>query len=198
VSASADRSVAIEQITRHAVAIAITVPGAVTPAFEIGGAFHRTVAEKSAVAVELKNTGNSTLAPRGDFILLDASGSELTRWPVTMGSLYAGTSTFIEVPFDQRLNPGRYAAVVSLSDDSGAASSRRTEFEVPRAEVDAAPSTLGESSRVASLRQEQPQQSPMDGTFVAVALAVAAVLLVLVFIAWRLGTARAAKLHLRP
>jgi hypothetical protein len=108
--------IAIRQVVRQVIAVAINVPGPALPRLEIGDATYRTVAGRSMVAVVVKNTGNVHLKPAGEFILRDTNGAEVSRYPITMDTLYAGMSTFIEVPFDGKLNTGEYTVALSLAD----------------------------------------------------------------------------------
>ncbi len=110
---------AIRQVNRQVIAVSVTVPGLLVPRLEIGAASHRTVAGKSSIAIAVKNTGNVRLKPAGELVLRDAAGAEISRYPIAMDSFYAGTETFVEVPFAQRLNPGAYSATLSLADATG-------------------------------------------------------------------------------
>ncbi len=114
--ATSELNFAFRQVIRQVIAVSITVPGPQVPGLEIGAVTHRTVAGTSSIAVAVKNTGNVRLKPAGEFVLRDDAGKEVSRYPVSMDSFYAGTQTFIEVPFAQRLNPGVYSASLSLTD----------------------------------------------------------------------------------
>lgn len=113
---SSSGSVAMRQITRQVIAVAITVPGPAQPGVAIGAVTYRTVAGNSMIAVEIKNTGNTHLKLAGELVLRDASGAEVSRYPVTMDTFYAGMSTFVEVPFAGRINEGDYSVELSLAD----------------------------------------------------------------------------------
>jgi hypothetical protein len=112
--------VVIKQVVRQALAVAITIPGPLTPSFQLGAVTQKSIGDRTTVAVQVQNTGNVRLKPAGEFILMDISGKELSRYPITMGTVYAGTTTTAEMPFDQRLNPGDYTVSASLTDASGA------------------------------------------------------------------------------
>jgi hypothetical protein len=115
-SVTTSGNVGIRQVTRQVIAVAITVPGPRAPGLEIGDATYRTVAGSSTIAIAVRNTGNVRLKPDGEFILRDASGAEVSRYPIAMDSVYAGTATFVEIPFAGRLDPGTYTASLSLTD----------------------------------------------------------------------------------
>jgi hypothetical protein len=112
--------VVFKQVVRQAVAVAITVPGPLTPSFQVGGVTQKSVGDRTTVVIQVKNTGNVRVKPAGEFILKDTGGKELSRYPITMDTVYAGTETTAEMPFDQRLNPGDYTLSVSLADATGA------------------------------------------------------------------------------
>jgi hypothetical protein len=131
---------AFQQVIRQVIAVSVTVPGPLIPGLEVGAATHRTVAGKSSISVALKNSGNVRLKPAGEFVLRDAAGQEVSRYAVSMDSFYAGTETFIEVPFAQRLNAGDYTVSLSLADATGsgvAVSSAALMITVPAAEAEA-------------------------------------------------------------
>jgi hypothetical protein len=185
-------SIAFQQVVRHAIAVAITVPGPRTPTLQFGGATHRTIADKSSVAVVVQNIGNVRLKPAGEFVLNDATGKELSRFPVRMDSFYAGTETFVEVPFGQRLNPGDYTASLALADESEQLSvaSGALPFSVPNPEADAVPVAVGAGSQVATVDQATPAPAaaPWSLAVVAGGGAIIALLLAAVgLFAWRLG-----------
>jgi hypothetical protein len=115
-AASAGTGVAIKQVVRQAIAIMVMVPGPQQPALIIGVASHSIVAGKSMISVELHNTGNMRLQPAGNLVLKDAAGKEVSRYPVKMDSIYAGTTTSFEVPFAGLLNVGDYMIALDLSD----------------------------------------------------------------------------------
>jgi len=110
-------AVALDQIVRQAIAVVITVPGERAPAIAIGGATHKVVDGKSTVAVSVENTGNVRLSPVGDFTLFDAAGGQVSRATVPMGTFYADSATFVEVPLAALLLPGRYTIRLTLDDN---------------------------------------------------------------------------------
>ena len=116
---AAGQAVAFKQIVRQVVAVSIDVPGARTPALELGPLTHSVVAGRSSVAVGVHNLGNVRLKPTGEFQLWDSAGQQVTRFAMTMDTVYAHTDTTAEIPFSALLNPGDYTATVSMTDPSG-------------------------------------------------------------------------------
>ena len=115
-------SVAIDQVNRSAIAVAIDVPGARRPEMQIGAVGHQVAGAQSVLAFEIDNPGNAHLRPAGDFMLRDGSGREMSAGPVTMDSVYAGTATRLEVPLADLLPTGDYCAELRLADEeTGAA-----------------------------------------------------------------------------
>ncbi len=106
----------VKQIVRQAIPVMITIPGERTPGLEIGDASYRLVADMPSVVFPVVNTGNVHLKPPGEFVLKDARGSEVSRLPITMGSVYAHDTTSAEIPLAQPLKPGQYTASLSLAD----------------------------------------------------------------------------------
>lgn len=115
-------TIAVDQVNRSAIAVAIEVPGARDPALEIGDASHRDVAGASVVTVEIHNRGNVHLRPAGELVLRDAGGTEVMATAVAMDSVYAGTSTALEAAAPVRLAEGEYCAELILRDEETGAS----------------------------------------------------------------------------
>jgi hypothetical protein len=109
---------ALSQVTRSAIAIAISVPGPREPVLAIGSVQHRTVAVHSILAFAVNNFGNVHLAPAGRFALRDADGSPMEAASVRIDAVYAWTGTLLEAPLRQPLRPGVYCAELSLTDAS--------------------------------------------------------------------------------
>ena len=108
--------VAIDQVVRQALAVVITLPGPRSPSLAIGAASHMIVADKSVVAVAVRNTGNVRLKPVAEFVLRDDSGATVSETTLVMDSFYAGTETLVEVPLAALLQPGAYSVGLSLED----------------------------------------------------------------------------------
>lgn len=113
--------VAINQVLRQALAVVITVPGPRTPRLEVGAAIHTIVADRSVVAVSVRNTGNVRLKPVAQFTLRDAAGAQVSQSTVAMDSFYAGTETLVEVPLAALLQPGAYSVGLTLEDAAAGA-----------------------------------------------------------------------------
>ncbi len=179
-SPSAGGGISIQQVQRKAIAVAITVPGPRLPALSIGDFEHKVVAGASVISAIVNNTGNVRLKPSGEFVLSDAQGTEVTRYPISMDTFYAGTSTRVEVPFETTLLEGGYVASLQLSAPSGAtaAQSASLEIRIPR---DAPPAASSGSQR-AGTNQTQPAgaSEPDKGSMPWVRLGIAGLLGVLV------------------
>jgi hypothetical protein len=109
-------SVAIDQVNRSAIAVAIDVPGPRRPELRIGPVGHHVAGERSVVTFGIENPGNVHLKPAGSFRLLDAGRRELSAAELAMDSVYAGTSTVLEAPLADLLPAGDYCAELALSD----------------------------------------------------------------------------------
>ncbi|HEX2221832.1 MAG TPA: hypothetical protein VHK06_04845 [Candidatus Limnocylindria bacterium] len=109
-------SVAVDQVNRSAIAVAIDVPGPRRPALRMGAVGHHVAGERSVVTFEIENPGNVHLKPAGSFRLLDPGRSELSSAELAMDSVYAGTSTVLEAPLADLLPAGDYCAELRLSD----------------------------------------------------------------------------------
>ena len=113
-------TIAVDQVNRSAIAIAIDVPGARQPALTIGEVSHSEVAAGSVLTFEIDNPGNVHLQPAGEFVLRDEAGQQITSASPQMDSVYAGTSALLEVSVGDLLAPGEYCGELALSDaDTG-------------------------------------------------------------------------------
>jgi hypothetical protein len=117
-------TIAFDQVNRSAIAIAIKVPGPQHAALKIGKVHHREVAGISVVTFEVANTGNVHLHPTGDFVLRRGSDTKIASAAVAMDSVYAGTSTTLEVPIGELLPAGNYCAELRLTDAPTGASAQ--------------------------------------------------------------------------
>jgi hypothetical protein len=158
---AADSGVTLQRVSRQAIAVAVTIPGPQSPALTIGNATHQVVAGRSIVAVEVANPGNVRLKPTGDFALLTADEQELTRFPVSMSSVYAGTTTTTEIPFANRLEPGAYQFTLTLTDPAH----NIVQTATGTVHVDAdEPSTTaaGTTPNAAAIEQPAPPRATID------------------------------------
>lgn len=142
-------SIAINQVQRQAIAVAVTVPGPRRPALTIGGFEHGLVAGRSVISASLTNTGNVRLKPSGEFVIEEDGGKILTRFSLQMDSFYAGTTTVVDLPFDTALPPGRYEVSLALEHEGGWSRSEPGTVEVVEEFI---PPVVGpDGSRLASL-----------------------------------------------
>ena len=181
--------IAFDQVNRSAIAIAITVPGPQRPGLEIGELRHQEVAGISVITFEVANTGNVHLHPSGDFVLRRGADAEVASSPVTMGTVYAGTSTLLEAPVGELLPSGGYCAELRLTDQLTGASAR-TEclaFEIA-APVDEGPQAGGPLPEIAGPVVAAFRDSPLIVIPVLLLAAAGAVFLVI----WRRRRAAAA------
>jgi hypothetical protein len=109
-------SIAVDQVNRSAIAVAINVPGRRAPALAIGDVRQREVTGMSVVSFDVQNSGNVHLRPAGDFVLRNSAGDEIAASSVAMDTVYAGTSTLLEAPATELLGPGEYCAELTLTD----------------------------------------------------------------------------------
>ncbi|MCU1679051.1 MAG: hypothetical protein JWM93_3809, partial [Frankiales bacterium] len=111
-------SVGVVQVTRHAIAVSVRVPGPLVGSAAVAAASHANVAGRSVVAVGIENTGNRILKPTVALALHDAAGKEIAATTVAMDSVYAHTTTTVEMPLAELLPPGDYSITASLADAS--------------------------------------------------------------------------------
>jgi len=113
--------IAINQVQRAAIALAVTVPGPETPGLGFGSATYTEPGGIGIVGVELKNTGNVLLKPSGTITVKDNAGNVILDTAVAMDSFYAFTQTRLETQVKKRLRPGAYTATLSLTDTTRSA-----------------------------------------------------------------------------
>jgi hypothetical protein len=149
-------AVAIDQVVRQAVTVAVRVPGALRPALAIGNARHSVVAGRSVVGVDVRNTGNARLKPRGQLVLGDSRRQVVSRAAVTMDSFYANTATQVEVTLAKTLQPDRYTVDLSLKDAErgGSANAQYLPLVVTKPRV--ATGSTGPGSRLTEVLQSTP------------------------------------------
>jgi hypothetical protein len=114
---------ALKQIIRQALPVFITVPGKLTPKFDVGDITLTPVDNGSALTIGIVNTGNVRVRPTGTITLSDSTGATLLTAPVAMDSVYAHDQTTLSIGAPPLL-PGNYTVSVDLSDpDTGAKAS---------------------------------------------------------------------------
>jgi hypothetical protein len=152
-------NVALNQVLRQAIAVAIDVPGPRVPALSIGAIAHKMAAGTSFVSFAVTNTGNANLKPAGEFVLTDAHGVEVDRRQVAMGSVYAGNITTLELPYDHLLAAGDYTASLTLTDAATGATAQvaHATLSVPAL---TAPPTIAQSSATTASAATAAQPTP--------------------------------------
>jgi hypothetical protein len=129
-------SAMFKQTILKSIAVFITVPGPVTPGFTIGKASVIAHGATRMLSIALTNTGNVLVKPEGSITLANAAGATVVTVPVSMGSVYAGTSTTIEIAVSDSLAAGDYALSIDLSDKAtGAKAKSAGPLAVPDASV---------------------------------------------------------------
>jgi|SRR5687767_6374056 len=108
--------VAFDQIMRQAVAVVITLPGPRAPELSLGAAHHEIIAGRSLVKIAVQNTGNVRLKPAVEFVLRDATRTEISRASVQMDTFYSHTDTFVAMPLAALLPAGSYTVELTLTD----------------------------------------------------------------------------------
>ena len=191
-------SVAIDQVNRSAIAVAIDVPGPRAPGLAIGAVGHKTAGERSVVTFEVLNTGNVHLRPAGDFRLRGADGTELSAATLTMDSVYAGTSTILEAPLSGLLPPGDYCAELSLADAEHGVSAETDCLSVAvRAGEDADAGGAAPGSQDLTLRLPSTD-GPLAAALIATGAAIVSALIAVALVLGVRRRRREAKTQLRP
>jgi hypothetical protein len=105
-------------------AVLITVPGKVTPDFELEGVSIATDGQTTSITGGISNTGNIRLRPEGTLKVTDAKGTTVVDSPIKMSSVYAGDTTTYEITLPSPIAEGSYTVSVDLKDpDTGAVAS---------------------------------------------------------------------------
>ena len=147
-----DSMLQFNQVLRSAVAVFITVPGPRQPAFDIGDASYELVGALNTIFVDIHNTGNVLVTPKGQLTVFDAQNAMLFSTPITMGVVYAGDDTQIAIGLAQPLPPGDYHLSLNLSDEASGVSASRDDLSI----TSAAPATptANEPLRITSATAE--------------------------------------------
>jgi hypothetical protein len=109
-------AIALDEVNRVAIAVAIEIPGASRPAIRIGAVGHKVAGGLSFLSFAVANPGNVHLKPVGRLVLRDGRGAQLVATGVAMDSVYAGMETRLEVALSDALRPGDYCAELRLTD----------------------------------------------------------------------------------
>lgn len=110
----AREGVQINQVMRHAVAVAIRVPGPLAPQMTIGAATDALVGGRTQVSVAVENNGNQHLTPQADMVLRDLDGQVLAQQSIAMNTVYAGTDASVEMMLSGELPPNSYTVELQL------------------------------------------------------------------------------------
>lgn len=84
---------------------------------EIGGMSHTVVDGLSIVIVLVENSGETQLDASGELELVDSSGVDVSRRPVSTGVIPAGETSVVTIPLGTALEAGRYTGTLTLVDD---------------------------------------------------------------------------------
>lgn len=133
----------------QALPIAITVPGPETPKLVIGATSYQLGAATQSVQVKLANSGNVHLSLAGSCVLSRAGGAETLRQDVKLSSIFAGTSTLLQVNLPQPLDPGNYVVSLKLADESHDLSVHADALPLEVKAVDATGSPVAASPKIA-------------------------------------------------
>ena len=129
VSAETDTGAGADR-PRQVVPVYINVPGARAPEMEIESVQHHVAEGQSVVSVTLANTGNVHLRPAGSFAIRSLAGTTLADTAIGLDTVYAGTSTRIEITFTEELPAGEYLIAIDLRDDITGASAGADDLSV--------------------------------------------------------------------
>jgi hypothetical protein len=111
-------SAMFNQIIRKAIAVFIIVPGPEAPAFELGEPALDTSGRAPHINIPVTNSGNVLVKPFGTLTLTDATGTAVFEAPISIGSVYAGTTVLLSVRLNTDLADGDYSLAVNLSDQA--------------------------------------------------------------------------------
>jgi len=124
----------LRQIIKKSIAVFIIVPGPETPGLEIGEARVEQTSTSNSLVIDVRNTGNVYLNPSGTITMTTAAGEQVLTTPVTMGPVYAGDETTIELFIPTILAAGDYTVSVDLADESTGVSAEMQDVTLAVAE----------------------------------------------------------------
>ena len=127
------------QVISKTIAVFIIVPGPEEPAFELGAPEVLADSALSRIVVPVTNTGNVLVKPAGEVVVRNASGETVLKAPVTMGSVYAGTTVQLSVPLTTPLPEGAYTVSVDVADEATGTTASLAEATIAVAAADQAP-----------------------------------------------------------
>lgn len=126
-------------IIRSAMAIQITVPGTVTPGFELGAPTMTIQNGVPVVSAPITNTGNVLVKPAGTLTIASPDGTVLVTSPVEMGSVYMGNITSVQVALPNQFVPGDYLVSIQLTDAASGIGAEQDAVPVTMAAAEATP-----------------------------------------------------------
>jgi hypothetical protein len=126
-------------VIRSAMAVQITVPGDVTPGFELGEPSMSIENGVPLVTAPVTNTGNVLVKPAGTLTVANPAGEVLVTAPIEMGSVYMGNATAVQVALPNQFTPGDYVVTITLSDAATGVSAEQQAVPVTMAEAEATP-----------------------------------------------------------
>lgn len=132
-------STLFNQIIRKTIAVFIVVPGAESPAFELGAPALVAGTQQDQIVIPVTNSGNVLVKPSGELTLEDDAGEIVLSAPIAMGSVYAGTTAPLAVGITAGVPQGEYTISVQLNDE--ATGTTASVERVPMTIVDAGEAT---------------------------------------------------------
>ena len=123
-----------QQMILKSIAVLVTVPGPVEAGFKIGDAAVNQTAGANVLHIAIINGGNVLVKPAGTLTIRDDSGEAVVTAPISMGSVYAGMETTLEVGLSDTLMPGSYQFDLSLKDETTDAKARAKKIEIQLAD----------------------------------------------------------------
>jgi hypothetical protein len=106
----------LRQSTRLVTAVFITVPGPITPGFEMSDLAIDVDPFGTSLTGTITNTGNVRVRPEGSFILFHEQGRTVAHIPIKIRSIYAHDVTTFVVALPTPLPEGSYLASGNLVD----------------------------------------------------------------------------------
>jgi hypothetical protein len=137
-----DEGTQFDQTVRQGIAVAIDVPGDRMPGMEITGVTHEESGGRSMIELDVENTGNTHLRPRGTFEFMNAEGELLADSSIWLDTVYAGTSTVLEVNFTEVLPPGDYLISATLEDEETETSASIVQIDLTIGEAEPPPEAV--------------------------------------------------------
>jgi len=154
-------AIALNQVIRTAIAVAVRVPGPLKGKLAIGAASHKLAGANSVVNVAVRNTGNRLLKPLASFAVKDSKGKTVTASTVQMDSFYAGTATAVELPLAAALNPGDYTVSLTLTDRKRRTSATAVDLPMRVEKPAAAKDAHGAGGKLAGVLQDRAGGLPV-------------------------------------